>query len=306
MDQQRILITGASGFVGGHLCRYFAKNAAIVGACYRSHQVSSEIKDLVRDSFSLDLSNRSEVEQVISFFRPDIIVNCAALSKSASCETDPKEARRSNVDAIRHLIDVNSMGGNCRLIHLSTDLVFDALAAPKGGFLEGSAPQALSVYGQSKLDAERVVLGCKQSVAVCRLSLVYGNSINGRGGFMGWVTSGLKSQQAFDLFIDEWRTPVLVEDVCRAIKAVACKERLDSKIFHLSGSERIDRYSFGLQVAEVFGYSPDCINAARLADFDSLAPRSSDASLNNFATCRELGISFFDVNSGLKRMKASF
>ena len=95
---------------------------------------------------------------------PDLIIHCAALSKSALCENDPEMAWKSNVELTRRLCEFAS---GTALIFFSTDLVFDGR---KGNYSETDAVNPLTAYGRTKAEAERIVLANPRHTVI-RLAL---------------------------------------------------------------------------------------------------------------------------------------
>jgi dTDP-4-dehydrorhamnose reductase len=102
-----------------------------------------------------------------------------------------------------------------------------------------------------------------------------------------------------DLFIDQYRTPLYVRDVCLAVRRIIESHGL-SGIYHLAGPERMNRYEFGRRAAGVFGYPERLLRPVRMEDIRGLMPRPKDNSLDNQKAARELGVRFTGVEEGLK------
>src|SRR6185436_6147705 len=118
----------------------------------------------------LDLLDPRSIKEVFASVRPAAVLHAGGAARPDECEREPDWARRLNVDA------ASDVAGRCaelgaRLIHLSTDLVFDGA---KGQYDEDDAPNPLSVYGRTKLESESAVLARAPGAAVLRISSVYG------------------------------------------------------------------------------------------------------------------------------------
>ena len=296
----KILLTGASGFVGGNLAAALANRLQIT-AIYHSSSIDKELLERVDSAIQLDLCRRTALNQLLNDVEPDVILHCAALAQAAACESDSKAAEQNNVDATRNLLL------HCReswekqplFVYISTDLVFDGLQAPVTGFLETDQPSAATVYGKSKLRAEQVVRSYPGQSVILRLALVYGNRVNGKQGFLGWLIDKFKRGETVPLFLDEWRTPVSTSDISDCIEKIVTlaesgeSERIPS-ILHLAGSQRVHRVQFGEKVAERFAFDRNLIYPTKRP-----SERAADVSLSSEKLSSFLGRSPLSVEQGL-------
>jgi dTDP-4-dehydrorhamnose reductase len=101
------------------------------------------------------------------------------------------------------------------------------------------------------------------------------------------------------LFTDQYRTPLYVRDVCRAVGMMLGNPKT-SGIYHLAGSERMNRHEFGRRVAAAFGYPERLLTPVRMEEMKGLMPRPKDNSLDNRKAVRELGVRFTAVTKGLE------
>ena len=149
-------VTGAAGLIGGYLLKTAGRWAP-----------QWEVRGLIRAD--ADLTDAAQVHALWQRHRPDLIIHCAALSRTGACEQDPAKARLINVDATKRLAD---LAGEIPFIFLSTDQVFDGL---KGHYVETDQVNPLNVYGQTKAEAERAVLENRKHT-VMRIALTAGMS----------------------------------------------------------------------------------------------------------------------------------
>jgi dTDP-4-dehydrorhamnose reductase len=226
----------------------------------------------------IDLTDFPALERLFAHERPSGVIHCAARSRSPACQTDPAGARLQNVEVTRRLAE---LAADLPMVFLSTDLVFDGRRdGSKGGYREGDAVNPLSVYAETKVEAEAWVRRNPRH-AIVRTSLNFGRSPSGPTAFNEELAAAWRAGRVVDLFVDEFRCPIAALESARRLWAL-----LDSGqggVFHLAGSERLSRYDIGQLVAEDLRRSePDLampMRAGSLAGYSG-APRAPDTTLD--------------------------
>jgi len=287
----RILVTGASGFIGGYLVRALSGEHEVWAGVRRG-----KVVDGAEGSVELDLEQVEELGELVREVRPEAIVHAAAMVDADRCGREPEATWRVNVAASEALARAAS-SLRAGFVFTSTDLVFDG---SKPMATEEDAPAPLSAYGRSKLDAERAVLAAAPGGVVFRLALVYGVGLSRPAGFMERLVAGALEGRPARLFVDQYRTPLYVEDIPAAV--LAALERRVSGVFHLSGGVRISRYDFGLLAAGVFGFSERLCERASLRELPG-APRPADCSLSPRKAMEALDWRPLDPRRGLLAMR---
>ena len=264
----RILVTGASGLLGGRLCALLAPDFETTGLV-RSQAPPDGIAAL-----SADLADKAAASAALDRARPDAVIHCAALADPEICEREPGRARRDNLAATEQLAAACRSRG-ARLITISTDLVFGGGSAFSN---EASPAHPLTEYGRSKLGAESATLQASSDAVVLRVALVAGRGFGPRLTATESVARRLRRNETVTLYEDEWRTPVDPESVAEAIRAVL---RLPSAsgCFHIAGAERVTRAQLGERVASAFGLDASLIRRAPQSSHRG-APRPADVSLD--------------------------
>lgn len=256
-EKPLLWVTGAGGLVGHEL----VSSAQKFGAAW-------QVRGLTRED--LDLLHFRAVTHLFRKERPSAIVHCAAVSRSPVCQKDPEFARRSNVDATRHLAE---LAADVPFFFFSTDLIFDG---GKGNYVEEDAPNPLSVYGETKLAAEQIVRAHPQHT-ILRISLICGQSPGGDRAFNEEIRQAWADGKALHLFTDEFRCPLHVQALVPAIWELIEKNARGT--YHLNGAEKLSRYDIGQLVAQKHPeLNPQCIPGSR-KEYRG-APRPADTSLN--------------------------
>jgi len=292
---RRILITGASGFLGWNLARALRAGNEVWGT-YHEHSIRLEGCRLEK----VDVCSEHDIKTLMEMASPEVVLHAAALIDVDLCEKEREKASRVNTVGTQRMARLAAETGS-RLICFSTDMVFDG---EKGMYTEEDAPRPINRYGETKLAGERLALGAFPDAVVARLALMYGRVEGGYGSFLAWMLQRLKAGESVPLFVDQFRTPLYVGDVCLAIKRMI--EDLHVKgIYHFAGPERVSRYEFGIQLAEMYDFPKRLLRPVRMCDLERLMPRPRDTSLDNRKAEREIGMTFKGIREGLRAMEES-
>lgn len=270
----KILLTGASGLLG---------NAYATAAIRRSHEVIAltnknlpTVSGLAR-SLQLDLSAPDSLTSLCLEIWPDAIVNCAAISNSASVEAEPTLAENINVALPRQLAQLaNHLGA--RFIHISTDMVFDGQSPEP--YRSTDMPAPTNLYGQTKLMAEREVLEHNsEDPVVLRIPILMGNSPSGQRSVHEKLIAAIQAGQRPKLFCDEIRQPASAENVAEVMLELTERRDLHG-IFHWAGSETLSRFEMGQRILRHFEMDPDAIECVSQKDEPGQADRPANLAFN--------------------------
>jgi dTDP-4-dehydrorhamnose reductase len=257
MNRRRAWITGAGGLIGHHLVEAAPAFAP-----------EWETQGLTRDR--VDLTDFVAVRRAFARERPDLVIHCAALSRSPECQADPDRAHRVNVEVTERLAE---LAADMPFVFFSTDLVFDGR---KGHYVEMDAPHPLSVYAETKAVAEQIVLRNPRHLVI-RTSLNGGVSPTGDRGFNEQMRIAWEAGQTLRLFTDEFRSPIAAPLTARAVWELVARNR--PGLYHVAGRERLSRWEIGRLLAGRWpGLSPR-LEEASLRDHPG-APRPPDTTLD--------------------------
>ncbi|MBW4500940.1 MAG: NAD(P)-dependent oxidoreductase [Scytonema hyalinum WJT4-NPBG1] len=266
---KKLLITGASGFLGWHLCQ-IAKQEWEVYGTYFSHTL--EIPGI--KMLKVDLVDFQELKQIFDAVQPAAVIHTAAISQPNFCQTHPDESHAINVTASCNIAGLCA-DSSISCAFTSTDLVFDGLNAP---YRETDPVCPVNIYGEQKVMAEEGMLKRYPMTAICRMPLMFGNETPTATSFIQPFIQTLKQGKELNLFIDEFRTPVSGKTAAKGL--LLALEKVNGLI-HLGGKEIISRYDFGRLLVEVFQLAPDGLKGCQQKDVKMAAPRPSDVSLDS-------------------------
>ncbi|MFG1914410.1 SDR family oxidoreductase [Micromonospora sp. NPDC048898] len=246
----RVLIVG-SGFVGRALAAHLIAegHGAVVAS---RHPVSPVVGGDPLPWLQLDVTDRAACAAAVRQSRAESVVLVHGPSDVTWCEANPARAEEVHLAGARHLADA---AAGRRLVMISTDNVFDGTAQSND---EDSPPRPANAYGRAKLAAERVVRELP-SATVLRVSLVYGQEPPGAKwlNFFAACADRLRRGEPVAAPVDQWVTPVLVDDVARVTAAVACAPA--PELLHLGGPDRLSRAEWAGTIARRLGVPDDLV-----------------------------------------------
>ena len=293
----RVLIVGASGFIGQYLVRRLnaIPDYAIVGTFWsRSPQ-----DDLIAWR-RVELTGSAALEQVFQMAQPDVVVHLAAMADVGTAERNPQLATAVNVTATSTIAHLCQLHG-ARLVFVSTEYVFDGR---RGYYREDEPPNPTTHYGLTKYQAEQEVAKLASSWSVLRTSIVYGWPAPGKRNFVPGLVQRLSSGETYQGPTDVYRTPVYVEHLTAAIARLV--EEDFPGIHHVAGSDWVSMYQFASAVAEVFHLDPQLVVLAASPSERSQLPGTPDMlGLDCAMTIRRLGLEHPGLTGGLAAMKAN-
>lgn len=286
--KQKVLITGGSGFLGRYLLKTAPDHYQVI-AQYRSkppNEYGRDVRFLYFDFFDDDW-------RALEGIRPDIIIHTAAMASIDECEVKPEIAYHFNFEVTRRLVDY-AAEQNIKFIFISSDVVFDG---QKGNYSETDDPNPLNVYAHSKVIAENYILENYPAAVVVRPSLFYGSALNGRPSFTETMLRSLHAGKQVFVFIDQFRTPILVNNLSHALWELA--ETDFRGILHLGGgSPKISRLEMGELLCEMFKLDQNLLVPMKSEQANLVANRPLDCSLDTSLSRSLLKTRFCDCRNG--------
>lgn len=290
MSKRRVLLLGASGFLGTNLSLELARYDGLEVASPRD---SALFRGRFRD---IQYSDREAVGRLFADARPDAVINCVGIVGHQAADRSPELADELNV----HFPVL--LGNLCRdsgahLIHFSTDAVYssDPLEAP---FAETSPTAPFSSYGRTKLKAERVLSATLESVTILRVNF-FGWSRTGKRGVLDhFVMAGLEERIAigFGRYV---ASSIYVGDLARVVASLVFSE--SRGVFNLGSSDSLSKFQFGLNVAEVAGWRKDGVVDRDPSEWSNLGVEARDLTMNSSLIQKETRIALTTQSEGIRR-----
>ena len=260
----RALVIGASGQVGAALMDALRARGHEARGTYAKHPAPG--------LDPLDLSDHAGVARAVSAGPPDWIFCPAGLSHVDYCEDHADEAMAANRDGPAAAARAAEAAG-AGFVYYSSDYVFDGVGGPFG---EDHAPHPLCVYGRSKHEGEQAVQAACRRAVIIRTSVVYGPERQEKN-FVHQLIRACREGRDFRLAVDQRTSPSYNPDV--ALASLELCERGLSGLWHVAGSEVLDRYAFAAMVCKEFGLDASRLSAVTTASLGQKARRPLDGGL---------------------------
>ena len=261
----KALVVGANGLLGQNLLRAAPRGWELFGCGIEEAPLAP---GLPADRWTrVDIADLGETERVVRAADADVVFNAAAMTAVDACESEPERCARVNRDAVRAMARAAK-----RLVHLSTDYVFDGRNGP---YSEEDAPNPLGVYGRVKLESERAVLSASPDHLVVRTMLLYGTGRGLRPSFVDWVRTNLEAGRRIPVVGDQVGNPTLASDLAVSLWALVSAGK--SGLWHCSGTERCSRLEWARRVAARTGLDASLIDEVRTEDLRQPAKRPPES-----------------------------
>jgi dTDP-4-dehydrorhamnose reductase len=191
----KLVIIGAGGRLGSALAREYREKFSVIGF----------------DHAQLDLANPDEMRRKLCAIDFDLLINAAAFTNVDLCEKERDQAFRINADAPRLLAEI-CRDKNAKLIHFSTDYVFDG--EKREPYIEDDPANPISAYGESKRVGEKFILQTYNRHLVVRVSWVFGPD---RPSFIDAMINRARENEQIDAIVDKFSTPTYTRDIAQML-----------------------------------------------------------------------------------------
>lgn len=292
---RKILLTGATSKTAEAIIKYYTTESN-----YDLYLVSSDANRIKFDpekKFSVDHANRKDLKKVVYGIKPDVIVNCAAMTDVDQCEKDKSTAWNMNAELVENLAKMCRVMES-RLITFSTDYIFDGHDGPYG---ETSVPNPVNYYGKTKLAGENLALSLLDNLTIIRTNVVYGSSSYGNGDFIRWIIENLENGKNIKIVKGQWCNPTYVLDLARSVSKAIFNN--SSGIFNVAGTDYLNRYEAAVKIAKLMNLDNNLIEPISPGSLKQLANRPEKGGLKTYKAENEFGIKFTSLEEGLEMLK---
>lgn len=282
------LVIGASGLVGRALMQGLRRTGVRCAGTYAAHAVEGWD--------ALDITRREQVRNCLDRVRPGAVFLTAALTHLDFCQEHRSEAFRINVEGPR-IVASEAASFGAKLIFYSSDYAFDGRAGP---YDEEAPPAPLSVYGETKAEAEQLVLALGKEPLVLRTTVVYGWQFASKN-FAMQVFDRVRAGEIMNVAGDQWGNPTLADDL--ADGSIDLAERGTTGIVNVVGGDLMARSEFARALVRLYGGDPGRVVPVSTESLRQAAPRPLRGGLRSQKFARITGREAISLDSALDRLR---
>jgi len=281
-----ILVTGANGQLGKS-----------IKSLVKQQKTSDSFVFVTRNQ--LDLSSPSSIKNYFETHKFDLIINCAAYTSVDKAEHYQEEADMINHIAVKKIAEI-AKSNNIKLIHISTDFVFNGLKHKP--YFESDACSPLNIYGKTKLEGENAILSImKFNAIIIRTSWVYSEYGN---NFVDTILKLIQKDTDLNIVSDQIGTPTYAADLGQAILSIIKSEKFnagkqESTIYHYSNEGECNWYDFAKEIVNISG-TQRTINPIKTEDYPTTAKRPLNTLMSKDKISKEFGLKINFWNDALK------
>jgi dTDP-4-dehydrorhamnose reductase len=267
-----LLITGVTGVAGYNAFHDFARRypGKVFGTRPRqTWRLAGE------GIVELDAEDRRGMGELFGQHRFGTVLNAVGNCALKSCELNPAMARQINV-ASAEAVAENVTAYGCRLVHLSSDLVFSGNGA--GNYVETNRTDPVTIYGKTMVESEELLTARVPGVAILRISLPMGPSFNKHAGAIDWIQSRFRAGRPATLYYDEVRSCTYCDDLNSVFERFLQGD--EAGIWHLGGPRPVTLFQIAQIVNRVGGYDPRLLKGCLRSMAGPMPPRAGNVSMS--------------------------
>lgn len=270
-----MLITGASGMLGSNLAWYFRDRWSVTGTYLHHAAVIPGVDCRACDNRDVD-----QVHSLVQAVKPDLVIHCVANTNMDAQEDDPNAAHGVNVQSTANVIQALE-GSSTRLVYISTDAVYSGVQGP---YAEAGDVRPLSVYGRTKLEAERLA---DAAGALSLRTNLYGWNVQDKLGLAEWFLKNLKENGTVNGFGDIWFSGIYTMAFAGVVET--CLEKNLMGVYNCASRDGWTKFRFGREIAVRAGYPEGAVKEINSEEAHFKAPRGRDMRLDVGALEHALG-----------------
>ncbi|MFH2011532.1 MAG: dTDP-4-dehydrorhamnose reductase [Pseudomonadota bacterium] len=252
----KILILGASGLLGNDLIKILRIKHEVIGKDYKD----------------FDITNKEITREKILDINPQIVVNLAGFTNVDGCETEVENAFMVNAEGAKN-VALACEEGNIKLIHISTDYVFDGKRGEP--YMEDDTPNPLNIYGKSKLKGEEYVKEITEDLLIVRTEWLYGKKGN---NFVNIILKLTLVEKELKVVDDQIGSPTYTKDLAYAIGVML---ELNLKgVYNITNRGTCSWYQFALKILELAHIESIKVTPVSSEIYNSPAKRPAYSVLN--------------------------
>ncbi|ENI4486276.1 sugar nucleotide-binding protein [Vibrio fluvialis] len=285
--KKKILLLGSSGFIGNTVLHSLEEKCEVLTIDNRFEITDESIDDFI------SIINKCVNENGIN-----TIINCIAMANLDQCELEKDKCKLINTTFVVKLVDNIKNKKNVKLVHISSNAVYDGLNAP---YSEICHCEPVNFYGRCKLEADNYIAMNMGNYAIARPITVYGPKLETqRDNPVSFIIKKIIAKENLVLVDDNIVNMIHVDDLSSAINKLALEDY--TGVFNLSGDISECRYDLGVRICRVMNVDLECIKKVSGSSFKTEAKRAYDTSFNNTKMKKELGIFPRNINDAINEI----
>lgn len=279
------------------------KKLLIIGQGFLGSYLSNVAKtkkfQVFQGSFSnhikIDIRNIESIENIVRKIKPDLIINCAALTDINNIEKNSKNAYQVNAYGAENISKITSKYSK-RLIHISTDSVFDG---KRGNYRENDKPNPINEYSKSKKLGEDLIKENLDDYVIVRTNF-YGNH-NKKKFLFNWIIENYKQNKKFDGFTNIFFNPLEIENL--SLSLLELSELEYTGILHMGSNKTYSKYEFAKIIGEKLEYNYELLSKKEVKDEELIAKRPHNPTLSNELSKKIIKNPFYNLETWLEKIK---
>lgn len=288
-----ILITGGSGRLGNNLTRFLLEYNYEIHYTFNTYpcNISGAVWHKV------DITNKEKISKLIKKSNPDTVIHTSAVTNLELCENNKKLAYEVNVKGTKNIVNA-CKETNSKIIYISTSNVF---SGEKNIYYEDDLPKPSNYYAFTKLIGENTVSESGLPFLILRTDQLYfwTNRIE-KKTFVERVLDKLIKNEHVEVFVDWYNTPTFIPNFSYVAFKLIRKNKCG--IYHVVGSDYVNRYEWALEIANVFGHDKTLIHPT-LSSKTGMKAKRGNVHLSNTKVTNESGVKLLGIREGLNLMK---
>jgi len=299
---KKLFIFGMGGLLGYRISLLAKKRFEVYGS-YNKRNPQFDFSNIKK----INILDKKRVKEVLTSINLDYVIITSALSNVDYCESHKGEAKKVNVDAVMEIFELCEQL-DCKLIHISSDSVFDG--TKKSPYVEDDKPKPINFYGKTKFESEKIILQNPNNLVV-RASVLYGwlpdylvkipSSSMKHNNFAQWLIQNLKNHKDVNIITDEISSPILADDLANSI--IHLVHGGFKGLYHSSPPIQISRFEFSVKIASNLGLDEKLIHPISNKELGRNVITGKNKCLDSNKICKETDFRFLDLDESLKKLK---
>jgi len=289
--KKKILFFGGSGLLALNWANQIHQNWDIILLMHKRKVTFPYVEVKKFEKIS-----KSVIRDILNEVKPNLVVNCAAITEVEKCEKEKANANLVNSE-LPEIIAIICNLRKIKFVHISTDHLFDG---KKSFYQENNPICPLNIYGMTKGQAEEKVLNKNPESLVVRTNF-FGWGTSYRNSFSDWIIKSLRESKSIKLFSDVYFTPIYIKELVNIIHILLNKKKYG--IYNIVSNERISKFNFGIKIAKIFGYPISLIRPISIDELNFLVSRPKDMSLSTKKISNDLNLQLKSIEDQLLDLK---